>query len=182
MQVDSTRMFSSRDHMYATAILVNDGVDPPRECRIRVCVDSGSGMELVIPKRKAEQLCLIVRDKTTAEGYGGRVSNMTVYRPVLVKLPSTATDGSEEVYKQADLTVFASDDAGDDSEEDLSQFAGFRQARSEEGALQLSPLSSPPRGHMPKAILGIRGLAKLRVVVDPEHSRLLPIVTPYVVV
>ncbi len=184
--MDATRLVTQRKHLYATAILINDNVDPPKQCTMRLMVDSGSGKELVIPKHKAEQLQLVQRDITTAEGYGGAISEMIVYKPLLVKLPATSSLGVEEVFKQADLTVFARNTPANaeertQGEEDLSQFAGFRQATSVDGALQLSPISSPPKGELPAAILGIQGLHKLRVLVDAEHSCLLPVITPDIV-
>ncbi len=147
-------------------------------------IDTSSGEELIISRRKAQQLHLVQFDERAAEGYGGRVQKMIVYRVVLVKLPSTASDGSQEIFKQAQLTVVSGDEAvdGEDDEEDLRNFAGFRQARVEGGALQLSSLMSLPISQFPEATLGGRGLAKLRLSVDPKHYRLYPITTPHLVV
>lgn len=165
-----------RPHLYVTAILVNEVADPPRQCEMRLMIDTGSGMELVIPKQKLQ---LVQFYKTTAEGNGG-----CVYKVVLVKLPSTATDGDQETFKEAELTVFSPDETvdGEEEEEDLSNLAGFRQACVEGGALQLSPPRSPPRGNMPMAILGGAGLAKLRLEMDTIHNRQHHSTTPYLIV
>lgn len=69
-------------------------------------------------------------------------------------------------------------------EEDLSGFAGLRQHVINGGALQISPVSSPPRGTntIPAAILGIDGMSKLLVTLDPEQNCLLLITTPEMIV
>ena len=141
-QVDGIRLVEpERPHLYATAILVNENVHPQRQCEMRLMIDTSSGMELVIPKRMAQQLHLVPFYETTAEGYGGRVQRMCVYKVVVVKLPSTASDGGQETFKQAQLTVSSTYEAvgSEDDEEDLSNIAGFKQAQEEGGALQLSP-------------------------------------------
>ncbi|CAL8469844.1 g9386 [Coccomyxa elongata] len=129
MQVDGERLVEpDRQHLYASAILVNENVDPPRQCEMRLMIDTGCGEELIIPRRKAQQLHLVQFDERAAEGHGGRVHKTIVYRVVFVKLFSTASDGSQEVFKQADLTAISCDEAVDreDNEEDLCNYARCR--------------------------------------------------------
>jgi len=153
-------------------------LNPVKGCEIRALVDSGCTLELVIPKRKAEQLGLVERDRTTVTGFGDKISNMIVYRTALVKLPATVS-GGEVMYKQADLVVAARDVPLLQQEEDYSEFAGFRapQVVLEDGAIQISPLSSPrsPTA-VPEAILGLPGMKKLHLKLDAERCCLLPVV------
>jgi len=177
-QVDGSMLVDKRKLLYATMIVENDAVNPVKGCEIRALVDSGCTLELVIPKRKAEQLGLVERDRTTVTGFGDKISNMIVYRTALVKLPATVS-GDEVMYKQADLVVAARDVPLLQQEEDYSEFAGFRapQVVLEDGAIQISPLSSPrsPTA-VPEAILGLPGMKKLHLKLDAERCCLLPVV------
>lgn len=105
----------------------------------------------------------------------GRVG-MIHYAPVLVKLPGDDSSGEERIFKQADLSICAKD-VPLVEQEDLSNFAGFRQTQqlSPEGNLQLTPVNSPPKGDVATAILGIDGLRKLRVTVKPDQAVLCPV-------
>jgi hypothetical protein len=162
--------------MYANIIVINDRVQPPLECRMRALVDTAAGQELIIPPRKAQQLKLLERSRGYLTGFEeGRV-DMIQYAPVLVKLPSDDSSGQEHTFKEADLTIYAKD-VPFVQQEDLSNFAGFRQPQqlSPDGNLQLTPVHSPPKGDIATAILGIDGLRKLRVTVKPEQALLCPV-------
>ncbi|GFH24027.1 hypothetical protein HaLaN_21741 [Haematococcus lacustris] len=161
--------------MYANIIVINDREQPPVECRMRALVDTGAGIDLLIPLRGAQQLKLVERSRGHLKGFeGGRV-DMIHYAPVVVKLPSDDSSGQEQTFKRADLTIYAKD-VPLVQKEDLSNFAGFRQSQplSPDGNLQLTPVNSPPRGDIAPAILGIEGLRKLRVTVNPEEALLCP--------
>ncbi|KAJ9524816.1 hypothetical protein QJQ45_003037 [Haematococcus lacustris] len=161
--------------MYANIIVINDREQPPVECRMRALVDTGASIDLLIPLRKAQQLKLVERSRGHLKGFeGGRV-DMIHYAPVVVKLPSDDSSGQEQTFKRADLAIYAKD-VPLVQEEDLSNFAGFRQSQtlSPDGNLQLTPVNSPPRGDIAPTILGIEGLRKLRVTVNPEEALLCP--------
>jgi hypothetical protein len=174
------------------AFIYNDHL-PIREEGQSVCVkrfhaelavDSGCHMELVIPKRKARQLGLRECGQHIIQGYGGANTIMQIYRSVLVCL---VKDG--KTFKRADLIPASRLD-----EED-GLFAGLRDVKSIEDVemlefgeqpsedlslplkvTQYSPVKNKAR-QMPDAILGLRGLEKMRFTIDFEKSLLIPMYT-----
>ena len=75
-----------------------------------------------------------------------KVNDMIIYRPAKVQLPATVND-SEVVYKEADLVVAARDvPLLQEEDSSLSEFAGLRKPKQvvlEDGAVKISPMSSP---------------------------------------
>ena len=185
-QVDGSLLTGKRKLLYATIIVTNEYVSPERRCEIRAAVDSGCTFELVLPRRKVEQLGLGERERTTATGFGDKVNDMIIYRPAKVQLPATVND-SEVVYKEADLVVAARDvPLLQEEDSSLSEFAGLRKPKQvvlEDGAVKIGPMSSPRSpATVPDAILGLPGMVKLRLKLDAEHSCLLPMVNGELVV
>jgi len=185
-QVDGSLLTGKRKLLYATIIVTNEYVSPERRCEIRAAVDSGCTFELVLPRRKVEQLGLGERERTTATGFGDKVNDMIIYRPAKVQLPATVND-SEVVYKEADLVVAARDvPLLQEEDSSSSEFAGLRKPKQvvlEDGAVKISPMSSPQSpATVPEAILGLPGMVKLRLKLDAEHSCLLPMVNGELVV
>jgi hypothetical protein len=151
---------------------------------VELAVDSGCHMELVIPKCKARQLGLQECGQHIIQGYGGANTIMQIYRSVLVCL---VKDG--KTFKRADLIPASRLD-----EED-GLFAGLRDVKSIEDVemlefgeqpsedlslplkvTQYSPVKNKAR-QMPDAILGLRGLKKMRFTIDFEKSLLIPMCT-----
>ena len=88
-QLDALSLATGGASMFATLRIVNDHKDPPIQLEAEVLVDSGCRAEMILPKRKMQQLQLEIMDTTRAVGFGGAVTDMIVYRSVKVEVDLT---------------------------------------------------------------------------------------------
>ncbi|KAJ9528156.1 hypothetical protein QJQ45_005797 [Haematococcus lacustris] len=175
-QVDALSHVRNMRSMFATVRVINDRTDPPIELQAEVLVDSGCSPELILPKRKTQQLQLAVMDTTTARGYGGAYTEMIVYRAVKVEVDLTdALTGEVLETKSTDLIPQSKSSDPDwvPSDDRLHEFAGFRGQPVDGGVVKLSPVKRSSDKHDPPGLLGFAGLQKLKLQVDPEKYYLM---------
>ncbi|GFH30062.1 hypothetical protein HaLaN_28842, partial [Haematococcus lacustris] len=166
LQMDEVSHVLNLRPMFATVRVINDRKNPPIELETEVLVDFGCAPELILPKRKFQQLQLGIMDITHARGYGGAVTEMIVYRSVRVDVDLTdAVTGEVLETKSADLVPHSKSSDLDWVPSDGHEFAGFHG--------QLSPIKRSSGIHDPPGLLGFAGLRKLGLQVDPENYHLL---------